>query len=165
VTERDIYTNVNLLVETYAHLCTGWVAFVRSGKAFLRGVFQPKRFLCTASPIFRNSFTFGTEMLYVLVEYYLFVHLTQGCTNIWRQFTSKPKFCSVAANIFKPRVWNLLRTTELSFGILRWFLHFRRFYAPLIYTKLSVAHTLQLQGVGWLMDTEVERTWEEALLS
>jgi hypothetical protein len=38
---------------------------------------------------FYESFTFGTEMLYVLVEYYLFVYLTQGCTNLGRQFTSK----------------------------------------------------------------------------
>jgi hypothetical protein len=155
---------MNFLVEhTLISIRAEWLLYSQERSFFVVSV-SPKGF-CTLFRLFCVSFKFHTELLYVLVEYYLFVYLTQGCTNLGRQVTSKTKFRSVAANIFKPWIWNLLRTTELSSGILRWLLHLRRFCAPLIYTKLSVAHTLQRQGVGWLMDTELESTWEEAFLS
>ena len=82
------------------------------------------------------------QLLYVFVEYYVFVYLTQGYTNPGRQVARKTEFYVVVANIFKPLVWNLPRITELVSGILRWFLHLKKFCAPLIYTKLSVAHTV-----------------------
>jgi len=74
------------------------------------------------------------------------IYLTQGCTNPGRQVAKKTKLFAVTANIFNPSVWNLTRITELASGNMRWLLYLRKLYAPLIYTKMSVAQQCSLKG-------------------
>ena len=56
----------------------------------------------------------------------------QGCAQIpERQVARATKFCTVAPNICRPAVWNLLHVTLLATRIWRWFVGFWKICAPL----------------------------------